>query len=287
MTDNAPHNSHRDYAGLINELKFQMESGVSVLLEPDPVNRYEAAANAVSGDLPPAPPAGREGPSPARPVAEAVLRKAEDDTADIASAEDAAKQANSLAELEDALRNFEGCALKRAAKNTVFSDGNPEAKIMLIGEAPGRDEDREGKPFIGRSGKLLDKMFSAIGLSREQIYITNLVPWRPTGNRTPTPAETALCKPFLLRHIELVAPEMLVLVGGVSAKEMLDSTVGITKLRGEWQDITVHGRSIPALPILHPAYLLRTPARKAEAWRDMCSLKKRLETSGAAPDRVS
>ncbi|MAK57361.1 MAG: uracil-DNA glycosylase [Rhizobiales bacterium] len=217
-----------------------------------------------------------------RPVAPAVLRENTTEAGDILAAESAALRADTLEALKQAMEAFEGCALKRTAKNTVFADGNPAAKIMLVGEAPGRDEDREGKPFIGRSGKLLDKMFAAIGLNRNDIYITNLVPWRPTGNRTPTPDETALCRPFLLRHIELVQPDILVLVGGVSAKEMLDSSLGITKLRGTWQDINIKGRDIPALPILHPAYLLRNPARKAETWQDLCSLQKKLSHSSPA-----
>lgn len=306
------HISHADYMDMVHALEFQIDAGVNVFLEAEPVNRFESHMSTQTLAPEPRPqhqPTPQPGPQPdpkltaqlvsapviepqsqnddmpsydlpkARLVAPAVLRENTADAGDISAAEHVAEQADTLDALKQAMEAFEGCALKRAAKNTVFSDGNPASKIMLVGEAPGRDEDREGKPFIGRSGKLLDKMFAAIGLNRNDIYITNLVPWRPTGNRTPTPDETALCRPFLLRHIELIQPDILVLVGGVSAKEMLDSTLGITKLRGSWQDINIKGRDIPALPILHPAYLLRNPARKAETWQDLCSLQKKLSNT--------
>ena len=306
------HISHADYMDMVHALEFQIDAGVNVFLEAEPVNRFESHMSTQTLAPEPRPqhqPNPQPGPQPdpkltaqlvsapviepqsqnddmpsydlpkARLVAPAVLRENTADAGDISAAEHVAEQADTLDALKQAMEAFEGCALKRAAKNTVFSDGNPASKIMLVGEAPGRDEDREGKPFIGRSGKLLDKMFAAIGLNRNDIYITNLVPWRPTGNRTPTPDETALCRPFLLRHIELIQPAILVLVGGVSAKEMLDSTLGITKLRGSWQDINIKDRDIPALPILHPAYLLRNPARKAETWQDLCSLQKKLSNT--------
>lgn len=306
------HISHADYMDMVHALEFQIDAGVNVFLEAEPVNRFESHMSTQTLAPEPRPqhqPTPQPGPQPdpkltaqlvsapviepqsqnddmpsydlpkARLVAPAVLRENTADAGDISAAEHVAEQADTLDALKQAMEAFEGCALKRAAKNTVFSDGNPASKIMLVGEAPGRDEDREGKPFIGRSGKLLDKMFAAIGLNRNDIYITNLVPWRPTGNRTPTPDETALCRPFLLRHIELIQPDILVLVGGVSAKEMLDSTLGITKLRGSWQDINIKDRDIPALPILHPAYLLRNPARKAETWQDLCSLQKKLSNT--------
>ena len=295
--------SHTDYMALVYALEFQIDAGVNVFLEAESVNRFDHQPSTETvepnhrSNSPITPPSnsasvfepqGQNDDKPShdlpgsRPVATAVLRGNVTDAEDISAAESAALRADTLEALRQAMEAFEGCALKRAAKNTVFADGNPAAKIMLVGEAPGRDEDREGKPFIGRSGKLLDKMFAAIGLDRNDIYITNLVPWRPTGNRTPTPYETALCRPFLLRHIELVQPDILVLVGGVSAKEMLDSSLGITKLRGSWQDINIKGRDIPALPILHPAYLLRNPARKAETWQDLCSLQKKLSHSSPA-----
>ena len=297
------HIIHASYMALVHALEFQIDAGVNVFLEAEPVNRFDhqpstetvepnrqyySPITPPSDTAPVFEPKGQNDEKPPydlpgpRPVAPAVLRENASEAGDISAAESAALQADTLEALKKAIEAFEGCALKRAAKNTVFADGNPAAKIMLVGEAPGRDEDREGKPFIGRSGKLLDKMFAAIGLDRNDIYITNLVPWRPTGNRTPTPDETALCRPFLLRHIELVQPDILVLVGGISAKEMLDSSLGITKLRGTWQDLKIKGRDIPALPILHPAYLLRNPARKAETWQDLCSLQKKLSNSPPA-----
>jgi DNA polymerase len=184
-----------------------------------------------------------------------------------------------LEALRAALEGFEGCALKRGARNTVFSDGNPAARVMIIGEAPGRDEDIQGKPFIGRSGQLLDKMLAAIGLSRnaeapdEAVYITNVLPWRPPQNRDPLDEEKAMMKPFLMRHIELVKPQILLLVGNPSSQTLLDTNQGVTRLRGKWHEVA----GIPALPIFHPAYLLRAPAKKREAWADLLMLKARLD----------
>ncbi len=168
--------------------------------------------------------------------------------------------------------------------NLVFADGNPEARIMFIGEAPGAQEDRQGLPFVGASGQLLDQMLSHIGLDRTSVYITNLLFWRPPGNRTPTPGEIASCLPFLERHIELVNPSHIVLVGGISAKTLLDRREGILKLRGQWGHYRPLGleRPIPALATLHPAYLLRQPAQKRLAWRDLLSLAQALE-SGEDP----
>ncbi|MBL1147168.1 MAG: uracil-DNA glycosylase [Pseudomonadota bacterium] len=189
-----------------------------------------------------------------------------------------AGEANSLKELEDALNGFEGCALKRTATNTVFADGNPQAKIMLVGEAPGADEDRLGKPFVGVSGKLLDKMLAAIGLDRETVYITNIVNWRPPGNRAPSASEIAVCLPFTRRHIELVNPDILLFVGGVAAKALLETSQGITRLRGRWTDYKSEGleKAVPAMAIFHPAFLLRSPMQKKLAWQDLLAVKKRL-----------
>ena len=162
--------------------------------------------------------------------------------------------------------------------NTVFSDGNPEAKVMLIGEAPGADEDRQGKPFVGVSGQLLDRMMATIGLDRTSFYITNILFWRPPGNRTPTSTEVASCLPFMKRHIELINPSAIMLVGGLSAKTMLNRTEGILRQRGKWANYQLNSeRAIPALPILHPAYLLRQPAAKRQAWMDLLSFQKKLE----------
>jgi uracil-DNA glycosylase family 4 len=187
-----------------------------------------------------------------------------------------------IAELEAAVQAFEGCALKRTAKHTVFADGVPGAPVMVVGEAPGADEDRLGKPFVGVSGQLLDRMFEAIGMSRERdLYITNILFWRPPGNRTPTVAEQAMCLAFTRRHIELARPKVLVLAGGVAAKVVLDTTEGITRLRGKWTTYRLaDGTEIPTLPTFHPAYLLRTPASKRQSWWDLLAIDKKLTELG-------
>jgi uracil-DNA glycosylase family 4 len=184
----------------------------------------------------------------------------------------------SIAELEAAVRAYDGCGLKKTATNTVFADGNPQAKIMFVGEAPGADEDRQGKPFVGVSGQLLDRMLAAIGLDRSRIYITNILYWRPPGNRQPTPQEVQQCVPFVTRHIELVKPDLLILLGGTAAKTMLNQSEGITRIRGRWFQYKSPEllTDIPAMPTYHPAYLLRTPSQKREAWRDFIALKLRL-----------
>lgn len=188
----------------------------------------------------------------------------------IASAMELAASCNTLDELKSALESFDGCALKKTAANTVFADGTPTHKIMFIGEAPGRDEDRMGKPFVGRAGKLLDKMLASIGLSRESnAYITNVLNWRPPDNRDPSPEEAATCLPFLRRHIELVAPEIIILLGAVAARHVLGKTDGIMRLRGKWLEYHAAGKMVPVMPTLHPAYLLRQPAHKKLAWRDL------------------
>ncbi len=185
-----------------------------------------------------------------------------------------AKSAKTLEELKNIMAHFDAGEISDHARQAVFSRGNPKAKIMVIGEAPGRDEDIAGKPFVGKSGQLLDKVFGAIGLSEEDIYITNVVNWRPPGNRNPTAAEITLCKPFLMRHIELIDPKLIVLVGGISMTAMTGLT-GIMKNRGQWADLDINSKIIPMLPIYHPAFLLRQPAVKKDCWRDMLSLRAR------------
>lgn len=192
-----------------------------------------------------------------------------------ASARARAGEAKTLAELEAAVRAFDGCPLKFTATNTVFADGNPQARVMLVGEAPGEDEDRQGRPFVGVSGRLLDRILAAIGLDRTTVYITNILPWRPPGNRSPTQAEIAACMPFMERHVALIAPAVLVPLGGTAAKALLNRAEGITRLRGRWFDYPA-GPPVPVLPMLHPAYLLRNPASKREAWRDMLTLHQKL-----------
>lgn len=188
-----------------------------------------------------------------------------------------AAKAKTLAELKTAMDKFDAGALSDAARQCVFARGNPEAELMVIGEAPGRDEDIAGKPFVGRSGQLLDKMLASIGLTVDDFYITNVVNWRPPKNRNPSPEEIAMCRPFLNRHIELAAPKVLLIVGGVSLSAMTGIT-GIMKNRGQWQNINIGTGDIPALPIYHPAFLLRQPALKKDAWRDLLSLRERLKS---------
>lgn len=189
-----------------------------------------------------------------------------------------AHSAESLDALAKILGEFDDCPLKKTATNLVFGDGNREARIMFVGEAPGAEEDRQGLPFVGPAGRLLDHMLAAIGLDRRTSYITNILPWRPPGNRQPTPAETSICLPFIERQIELVFPDILVLVGGVAAKTLLGRSEGITKLRGQWFEYSSPGLSRPvqARAIFHPAYLLRSPAQKREAWRDLLEIKAKM-----------
>lgn len=193
-------------------------------------------------------------------------------------AREMANNADNLADLRKALEAFEGCALKKTATNLVFGDGNPQSGLMFVGEAPGADEDRQGKPFVGVSGRLLDEMLAYIGRDRSTFYITNHIYWRPPGNRTPSASEVAACLPFIQRHIELVNPRILVLVGGAAAKALLDRTEGINKLRGQWfpYKTPLLTESIPAMAVFHPAYLLRQPAHKRLAWRDLLALKQKL-----------
>lgn len=192
------------------------------------------------------------------------------------SARDVAQSAETLQALRGVIDSFDAGEISDHARQAVFSRGNPEADIMVIGEAPGRDEDIAGKPFVGRSGQLLDKIFASIGLTEDMLYITNVVNWRPPNNRNPKPEEIELCKPLLTRHIELIDPKFIVLVGGISLSAMTDRT-GIMKNRGQWISLEINGREIPTLPIYHPAFLLRQPALKRDAWRDMLSLRARLE----------
>ena len=192
------------------------------------------------------------------------------------AAHEAVRGIATLEELRAALAVFEGCALKGTATQLVFADGNPQAKIMFVGEAPGRDEDIEGLPFVGRSGKLLDRMLSAIGLDRSSVYIANIIPWRPPGNRTPTPQESQICLPFIQRQIELVDPDILVCLGGPSAQTLLGIREGITKMRGRWFSYPTGKREIRAMATFHPAFLLRSPLQKRLAWRDFLAIKKAL-----------
>lgn len=279
-------------ASLREVLRFLADAGVDEALDEVAVNRFaetprrQPAPDDQSGAERPAA-FGRE--SPTQPgVSQAPqpeMRQpaaAVPDEAQAARARELARGAATLEELRDILAGFDGCNLKFTAKSLVFADGNPQASIMFVGEAPGRDEDIEGLPFVGKSGQLLDRMLAAIGLDRSSAYIANVIPWRPPGNRTPTPLETEICRPFIERQIELVNPKVLVNLGGPSAKTLLNTTEGILRLRGNWRvHTTASGIAIPAMPTLHPAYLLRNPAHKKLAWRDFLEVKARLRSLGS------
>lgn len=202
------------------------------------------------------------------------------DAAELA-ARTVAREATSLDALLAALQRFDGCGLKATAKNLCFYRGAEQARLMIIGEAPGRDEDLEGRPFVGRAGQLLDKMLASIDLGEADVHITNVVYWRPPGNRTPTPHEAQVCRPFLDRQMELVKPDVVLLLGGAAAKQMLDTTEGIMRLRGKWREMEIAGRPVRTMATLHPAYLLRTPAAKRHAWRDLLAVQDALATPAA------
>jgi DNA polymerase len=263
---------------LLEALRWQVEAGADEAIGPLPVDRYAEAV----GPAPvaaAAPAASRQEQAIKRsPQAPLTVAAPVPTTAASLSARGLAGAARTVTELAEALAAFDGCPLKLTATNLVFADGNPSARVMVIGEAPGADEDRAGKPFVGVSGQLLDRMLGWIGLDRNKAYITNVLFWRPPGNRQPTPAEISACLPFVERHIELVSPDVLLLVGGASAKTLLARSEGITKLRGRWFQYESAGmsRPIPAMPTYHPAFLLRQPAQKREAWRDLLLLRERL-----------
>lgn len=246
-------------------LRWLSEMGADEIIGEAPVNRLVAPQPRAT------PAAVRPAPAPAAAA-----------TAIVAPGTSAA-QYRSLKEIEQALDGFDACPLKKTATRLCFADGNPQARVMLIGEAPGREEDIEGRPFVGRSGQLLDRMLAAVGLSRaaqdreSAVFITNTVFWRPPGNRNPTEAETQMCLPFLIRTIELQKPDVIVCLGATPAHRLTGRTDGILKLRGKWVTANVSGRNIPLLPTLHPAYLLRQPAQKRLAWRDLLSLRQMLD----------
>jgi DNA polymerase len=262
----------------IELLAFYAEAGVDALLAETPVDRLAAtqvepppsiapAARAPTIDSRLLPPAPRATPDIA-PAAPEIA---------VMAAREAARNAASLVELREILSGFEGCALRKTAKKLVFADGNPQARVMFVGEAPGREEDLEGLPFVGRSGKLLDLMMAAVGLNRTTAYIANIIPWRPPGNRPPTPQESQICLPFIQRQIELADPDILVCLGGPAAQALLGGKEGIKRMRGRWLTYSTGTRDIRALATFHPAYLLRSPIEKRFAWRDFLAIKKALD----------
>ena len=264
-------------------LRWYVEQGVDEAVGEEPIDRFAAPAPVAAAAAAPATPVRAptplRTPSPATPPPPPRAPVPLESPQLVEDARALAERCNTLAELEAAVRGFEGCALKRTAKNTVFADGTPGAPVMIVGEAPGADEDRLGKPFVGVSGQLMDRMMAAIGLGRDGgFYITNILFWRPPGNRTPTTAEQGMCLAFTRRHIELARPKVLVLAGGVAVKAVLDTTEGITRLRGKWTSYTLSdGTAIPTMPTFHPAYLLRTPASKRQSWQDLLAIDKKLK----------
>ncbi|WP_448951430.1 uracil-DNA glycosylase [Labrys neptuniae] len=263
-------------------LHWYAEMGVDTPVGDEPVDRFAESALAAPSPMrtaPEAEPTRRAPTTTAAPRMAAPapsLLTASPDAVETAAREQA-RSAKTLEELRDLLERFDGCALKATASRLVFADGAPDAKVMFVGEAPGRDEDIQGKPFVGRSGQLLDRMLTAIGLDRTKAYIANVVPWRPPGNRDPTPQETTICRPFIERQIELVGPKLLVCLGARSAQALLGVSDGILKLRGRWLDYDLAGQRIRAVATLHPAYLLRQPVQKRLAWRDFRAIRAALK----------
>ncbi len=261
-------------------LRWHVEAGADEAIGEHPIDRFALPVR------PPAEPAraaaqGGGRPTAARAMAPSAAPSPVGRAASVAIASRSAQLAqacNSIEALKKAVESYDGCALKQTCQRTVFSDGNPKARIMLVGEAPGRDEDEQGLPFVGASGKLLDRMLASIGLDRDHVYITNVIYWRPPGNRKPEPSEVDLCLPFMERQVELIDPAVMMFLGGAAAGALLAKSEGITRLRGKWYDYAAPGlpRPIPCLPTYHPAYLLRTPIHKREAWRDLVALRKKL-----------
>jgi uracil-DNA glycosylase family 4 len=280
-------------------LAFYVEAGVDALVGETPVDRFAGEAreeplgarpSATIDRAAGAPPPRPDGPPAtlaARGLASGGGSRAQAAPAPSApsppspdaaamAARMAVARAATLDELRAILDGFDGCALKNTARQLVFADGNPQSRVMFVGEAPGREEDLEGLPFVGRSGQLLDRMMAAIGLDRSGAYIANVIPWRPPGNRTPTPQETAICLPFIRRQIELADPDVLVCLGNPSAQTLLGVKDGIMKTRGRWFAYHTGTREIRAIATFHPAYLLRQPLQKRLAWRDFLAIKQAL-----------
>ncbi|MFH6783331.1 MULTISPECIES: uracil-DNA glycosylase [Methylobacterium] len=306
MTPDAP-----DSRDLLSFLDFHVAAGVDAVLDETPHDRFAeseaprraARAEAASLDAPPpraetetetargGPPPRQDAPRHQDAPRQEVPRQEAPSTYGRSAAaapgeaagdaRELAATAASLEELEALLARFESCALRFTAKNLVFADGNPQARVMFVGEAPGADEDRVGKPFMGRSGQLLDRMMAAVGLDRTNAYVGNVVPWRPPGNRNPTPQELATCKPFIERQIALADPDILVCLGGVATQALAGTKDGILKSRGRWFPYRTGRREIRLLATLHPAYLLRQPLQKRLAWRDFRALRAALDEGGA------
>lgn len=264
--------NHIEERDILSLLQWYMDSGVDETIDDLPQDWFEHARSLKKTTAPKPPSQARQS---------GIIPKK---IAPMASVEHIAQEAmrlaascNSLSELNDVIKDFNGCSLKNIATNTVFSDGNPDSDIMVIGEAPGVDEDRYGKAIIGENGQMLDRMFKAIGLSRENdFYITNILPWRPPGNRKPLAEEITICLPFIRRHIEIFNPKILILLGGISANSLMNSDLGIARLRGKWLEYDLCGKIIPVRPLFHPAYLLKQPKAKADTWKDLLEIKAKI-----------
>ena len=267
------HATGDEIANMRAALEWYRDMGVDIALGDEPVDRFATPKAAV-------PPAAIATPQVATPQAPAVTQSHhQPETHNVEDAKKLATAAKTLEELRSSMETFEGCPLKFRATNMVFADGNPQAELMFVGEAPGREEDMQGVPFVGRSGQLLDRILASIQLDREKVFIANTLPWRPPGNRNPTPAETAVCLPFLERQIELVSPKIIVTLGGAAAKTLFNTDQGILRLRGKWRELEIGGHKCEAIATLHPAYLLRQPAQKSLVWRDMLALKAKLSVA--------
>jgi uracil-DNA glycosylase family 4 len=283
-------------------LQFYAQAGVVDLLGDEPIDRYadtvkqleqrkakKAAkmdqmlssnkARAENIRLQSSAPSQTQHPAqrPVQRPEQASTTLAVPDQAAMKETRELAQSAKTIEELSAIIKSYKGCNLCHSAKNTVFADGNPEAPVMLIGEAPGRDEDMHGIPFVGPAGQMLDKMLAAISLDRTSCYISNIIPWRPPGNRTPVAHEIELCRPFVERHIELAQPKLLIFMGNVSTKTLLNTNKGILSIRGKWDEYKIGEEAVPAMPTLHPAYLLKNPVAKRNAWHDLLAIQAKLK----------
>jgi len=258
---------------ILSLLQWYIDSGVDETIDDMPQDWYERfQERKLPHDSPPSSPRKQSGGAAKKITPMVSIEQITQEAIDLAAT------CNNLTELNEVIKDFNGCSLKKTATNTVFSDGNPDSDIMLIGDVPGVDEDRFGKVLVGENGQMLDRMFKAIGLTREaDLYLTNIVPWRPPGNRKPSPEEITVCLPFIRRHIELFKPKLLIFLGGISANNLLDSELGIARLRGKWFDYDIYGQNIPVRPLFHPAYLLKQPKAKADTWRDLLEIKAKLK----------
>jgi DNA polymerase len=269
-----------DRDALLAALRFQLEAGADACIADQPIDRFAAPPPAQIAEPPAAPP-----PAPARSrpaaIASALALAPTGSAAEGATALAAA--CRTIEELRAAVEAFDGCPLKDTASRTVFADGRPGSALLIMGEAPGREEDRLGLPFVGESGKLLDRMLAAIGLDRRNVFISNVIYWRPPGNRTPSQEEIMACLPFARRLIELSRPKVVLALGNAAVQTLLRRPEGITRLRGRWVDYPLDDGTVPLMPSFHPAFLLRQPGLKRESWRDVLAVRSRLAEAGAWP----